>query len=109
MNIPSHATIARALPGIDTKAVKRAMRDERGPGNKNMYKLDALSTVLCGFGVESIHDHKGRAVCWYVNMGDTYAPTVMLAHNRKTGRWTWRVGSWGDWVEAQEKQGRRFP
>ena len=65
----------------------------------------ALNEILGGSGVEAI---RGRYVdsyhldiqAVYINLGDTYAATLLLDH--ETDRWI--VTSWGDWVEKNEKE-----
>lgn len=60
----------------------------------------ALNGVLDGYDVEAI---RGRYVdryhqdiqAVYLNMGDTYAVTILLDH--EAGRYL--ITSWGDWVE----------
>lgn len=60
----------------------------------------ALDAVLEGCGVEAIRGREvdayhGDVQAVYVNMGDTYATTILFDH--ETGRL--RITSWGDWVE----------
>ena len=71
--------------------------------------LHAMNEVLEGFGTEAIESpdyqvdryHYG-IVAVYVNRGDTYEPTVL--YETETGRF--RLTSWGDWVERNERRYR---
>lgn len=62
----------------------------------------ALNEVLGGFGVEAILDEGVYivAVLEYINFGDPYATTLLCERGK------WSVGSWGDWVEVHEGEGR---
>ena len=62
--------------------------------------LCALSEVLGGFGTEGIRAEDGGTVASYVNMGDSYATTVLL----DSASWFFQIGSWGDFVEAWERE-----
>ena len=63
-------------------------------------RLEALNRIIGGSGVEPI---RGRYVdryhqdiqAAYVNMGDTYATTILYDNERGT----WSVTSWDNWVE----------
>ncbi len=68
--------------------------------------LDIINGLLHGYGVEAIRGthHVGPYYLdinlLYVNLGDTYVPTVLfdtLNHN-------FLIGSWGDFVEAHPKR-----
>jgi len=62
-------------------------------------RFAAIDELLGGFGVEVVGDvnnYPPRIDLEYVNMGDTYTGTVLY-----DGRW--EVGSWGDWVERNER------
>ena len=67
--------------------------------------IQSINNLLKGYGTEVLTDGEWRRY-WldtafvYVNMGDTYAPTVIydIDHNR------WLVTSWGDIVEAQARR-----
>lgn len=67
--------------------------------------MHVLDGMLHGYGVEAINEvHESYfefTGIEYVNMGDTYALTVMYDH--RSG--SWRVQSWGD---AVENAPRRF-
>ena len=58
--------------------------------------LEMLNREIRGYGVETIELRTG-AVVSYVNLGDTYATTLLLI--RQGARWRFKVGSWGDLVE----------
>jgi hypothetical protein len=67
--------------------------------------LDTCNALLKCYGVESIRDngHDGYYMdigLLYVNMGDTYAPTVVY----DTRRDAFYITSWGDIVEDQPKR-----
>jgi hypothetical protein len=89
----------------DAKAMQilKLMRGTKGSvveGN-----LEQINDLVKGYGVESIKvDDGGVGGYWmdaigaYVNMGDTYAPTVVFdARNDQ-----WLITSWGDIVEDYE-------
>lgn len=64
-------------------------------------RMVALNRIMDGCGVEVIRGrwvdrYHGDIQAAYVNFGDTYDLTILLDHERQT----WRVTSWGDWVEA---------
>lgn len=56
--------------------------------------LEAINEITDGHGVEYIKKN-GKIAIEYVNMGDTYTPTIVF--NRET--WTFRCCCWGDIVE----------
>lgn len=70
-------------------------------------KLEAANKLLEGHGIEAIGGEWQNGY-WcdiraaYVNMGDTYACT--LIYDRDKG---WQVTSYGDWIEALERTGER--
>ena len=70
--------------------------------------MELLNAMLDGHGVESILDHKHSSV-WptvafdYVNMGDTYAPTLVYRHDLGGPR-AFRVSTWGDELELYERK-----
>ena len=67
--------------------------------------MAAVNEEIGGFGVEAI---RGRFVdsffqdiqAEYVNLGDTYDMTIL--RDNETGNY--RLTSWGDWVEANDKR-----
>jgi hypothetical protein len=76
-------------------------RDGHMPSRDMMREADGL---LQGHGVEHLRSANGRAEAYYVNMGDTYNPTIVLDTMRDR---VWAT-SWGDWLEAEERAGNRF-
>ena len=66
-------------------------------------KMHAINQVLEGYGVESVRTSKWEngfwcdILCTYVNMGDSYIPTVI--HHRKHG---FMVSSIGDIIEKNK-------
>lgn len=73
----------------------------------NEIVLSALDELLATFGVESIEtsevisNYHGYARASYLNTGDSYATTILLDHKKLT----WRLVSWGDFVEEIEGEG----
>lgn len=70
--------------------------------------LDRVNTILKGFGVEAIEAERvfdpyyQHIALLYVNLGETYQPTIYF----NTVSSTFNVGSWGDWVEANDRRYR---
>ena len=68
-------------------------------------KMYAINHILEGYGCEAVFGDDPR---WpdmeYVNMGDTYAATVLHDYTRGT----YRVMGWGDWIEESEAAGRVY-
>lgn len=67
--------------------------------------MEALNEAMGGFGVEAVNGEWENGywcdvVATYVNMGDSYAPTVIRCRDG-----VWRLTSVGDFVE---RFGRRF-
>ena len=62
--------------------------------------LDLADKVLDGFGREYLRASRVGNGIDYVNMGETYAPTLMFDYEK--GRFI--VGSWGDLVERQPRR-----
>ena len=102
-NLPSVKTLCARL-GCDS-TIAGAVRHALGMNNRTDAEInDTLKTVsvlLRGYGVEYVpskQDSHGRGVgLEYVNMGETYAPTVLYdcLHKRCL------CASWGDMVESQ--------
>ena len=73
---------------------------------KSEIKLAALNELLLGCGVEPVtHEfihvdsYYGNVVGSYVNLGGTYANTILLDHiNNK-----WKITSWGDFFESLDQ------
>ena len=76
---------------------------------KSRDMLEEADRILGGHGVEYIRseedDQYDAHGAYYVNQGETYVPTILLDLDRSR---VWAT-SWGDWVETQERQGKRFP
>ena len=72
------------------------------PNNEGL-KMHAINQVLRGYGIESVRTSKCKngywcdILCTYVNMGDSYLPTVI--HHRKHG---FMVASIGDVIEKNK-------
>lgn len=83
-------------PEYALESVRAALRAfERREINRDRV-LHECNQALDGHGVESVPDHdSGRAIADYVNMGDTYACTILFSY--RTARFY--VCSWGDWYE----------
>lgn len=64
-------------------------------------RLHVLNDVGNFHGLESIEDNKGERV-YYLNAGDMYAKTIIYWRCR------YRVQTLGDFIETQERQGKRF-
>ncbi len=68
--------------------------------------LDLANKLTQAHGVEAIRgdyhvdNYYFDVVALYVNMGDTYAPTLL--YNTDTD--TWILTSWGDWVERNSRK-----
>lgn len=64
--------------------------------------LSALNELLECYGVEAFNTRNDpfRAIAEYLNTGDTYQTTILFRHD--TG--TFRLSSWGDFVERNEKR-----
>jgi len=66
-------------------------------------KMEAINQVLEGYGIESVRTSKWKnghwcdILCTYVNLGDSYIPTVI--HHRKHG---FMVDSIGDVIEKNK-------
>lgn len=92
-----------------SEQLRKVLVEWRDRGIKSREMLETADHILEGFGVEYIRseedDQHGAHGAYYVNMGDTYNPTILLDLDRAR---VWAT-SWGDWVEAEERQGKRFP
>jgi len=111
MGLPSKKTIADWFgdyfkhEGVDPKVgaamVRKAMEEAKNPDDA----LNAVDALIKGHGIEVIrgeyyNNYYGDALALYINMGDTYAPTLL--YMVRTGSWV--VTSWGDWVERNERR-----
>jgi hypothetical protein len=69
------------------------------PPSINDLKLHILDNMLNGYGVEGFPIADGyteKSFCSYVNMGDTYATTVLCVGD------DFEIGCWGDIAEAYD-------
>jgi hypothetical protein len=115
MNYPSIKTImerlADPLSKQDSFSPKRAavlirayMLSADNPKRVDA-ALDEISGIIGGYGVQPITDNEWDgyycdAGALYVNMGDTYVPTVVY----DTRKDRWMICSWGDLVEGDPKR-----
>ena len=69
-------------------------------------QLFLLNLILEGHGIEEVQTSGtfGTPEMEYVNMGESYAATIIFDH----GRNTWFVEGWADWVEKAERRGLKF-
>ena len=83
--------------------VKNWLRQCHNEPSADELKMCAINQALQGYGIESVRTSKwkngywGDILCTYVNMGDSYIPTVI--HHRKHG---FMVSSIGDVVEKNK-------
>lgn len=107
--IPSLKTIAQAFPHPCKGDLRIARRV--GIAMQTLKPDDAMDEVnkaLEGHGVERIpfddesDSWQRGTLSTYVNMGDTYDPTIIWDAHK--GRFL--VTSWGDFVEWSERKGR---
>lgn len=66
--------------------------------------LEMANKIMHGHGIESVVGHRNSArdcddVALYVNMGDTYASTII--YDCLTDKFY--VGTWGDWYQWREE------
>ena len=104
MRIPSLKMLqSRGFSTVDAKSVRTILAKYRAAKNENWNRpsirrrdaLEEISTIIGGFGVESIpegHNQKSPAI-QYVNMGDAYATTILYVNGN------FSVGDWGTIVE----------
>jgi hypothetical protein len=88
-NIPSKKRMVEAF-GVERGSALR-LYFEKGRRNGMSYRLGAANVILEGYGVEYI-EHRGKGI-HYVNMGDSYATTIMRVDGKL------RIGDWGSIVE----------
>jgi hypothetical protein len=116
--LPSIRTLESAFPGHG-RALRRLLEDDRAVRQHPAaiarraeclhsptlldLRLHALNAEAETCGVEYIaHKNDGYRIgeqygLEYLNTGDTYATTIIYDHSRGS----WRVGCWGDVVEAR--------
>lgn len=100
MSAPSIATLRKFFPAEQAKRLRSLMTGS----SDNEQIMEAVNEELDGDGIEVI---RGRYVdgyhqdiqAAYVNMGDTYDLTILLDHETDT----FRLTSWGDWVETHDR------
>lgn len=127
--IPSEKTLAQQLSGVLEKARARpgAVQGEdnvrysirelrkllvrwRDGGIRSHDMLETADDILDGHGVEYIanaddeHYIRGGHGAYYVNMGDTYTPTILLDLDRGA---VFAI-DYGTWVEREERAGKKF-
>jgi len=93
----------------DVKSLKALDQDFRATTNalsmRTVHKaMELADTTMHGHGVEGITGFKNSSremttVAYYVNMGDTYAATII--YDCLVDKFY--VGTYGDWVEWREK------
>ena len=68
-------------------------------------KMHAIDILIGGSGCEAIFEAGEK---WpdmeYVNMGETYAPTIVLDYTEHK----FSVTSWGAWIERAQSRGRTY-
>jgi hypothetical protein len=89
----------------DFEAVRDAQRQQYHGWRGSDAIMHAADVLLEGHGIEYIRDASGSAVAGYVNTGATYATTLLYDIERDA----FEVTSYGDWVEAYEKENGRLP
>lgn len=89
---------------IKARAIRRIMQTERSHDG-----LQMINKIIGGHGVEFVAQNPHEFLPGrmgehfeYVNMGDTYAPTVILYRGK------WRLGDYGSLIESLERRGKRF-
>jgi hypothetical protein len=118
MRCPSLKTL-RAMPGLDkladpdgsARAVRVAMLKCAGGVLSPMGAMIEIDKALDGFGVVEVSRDRnsGRAALYtprffYSNQGDTYTTTIVFYVPTRS----FRVTSWGDVVEADERRGIKY-
>lgn len=99
--IPSKKKLEAAFPGKG-RLLRKLLDDPK----LDQEQLEhAVNVALDGHGAEAIFgDCVYRPDLVYINLGDTYATTLLYDYTRTR----WSIGSWGDWIEAQERRGIRY-
>lgn len=96
------------LSGEKLRELRQRLEAWRDGLMKSREMLDEANRLLGGHGVEYIRteedDQHAAHGAYYVNMGDTYTATLLLDLDR--GR-MWAT-TWGDWVESEQRQGKRI-
>jgi hypothetical protein len=115
MPTPSLKTIESMLGDVlmqeygESRGPAGAIKDvmERTGHDRSVERsMDRINNLLHGYGVEAIRGDVSYEPFWmdavalYVNMGDTYIPTVLY----DVPKYAFRVMSWGDWVEINQRR-----
>jgi len=79
------------------KAAPKGREDSPGSALSVLAEIDAL---LQGHGVEYVETTNARWGAYYVNMGDTYSPTVMIQTRPRRSILVGR--DWGSYVERYD-------
>lgn len=109
-HIPSKAMLHRMLgSSMGERAymlnnLRHLLEDWKKGDISSRDMMTEANGILDGHGVEFIRSEDNEANAYYVNMGDTYEPTVLLDLGRDK---VWAT-SWGDWLEAEERAGHTF-
>jgi hypothetical protein len=90
------------IPGINQ--IRHLLVDWRNGDIKSREMMAEADGLLQGHGVEHLRSRNGKAEAYYVNMGDPYSTTIIL----DTGKDRVWITGWGDWVEAEERNGNKF-
>ena len=97
MEVPSRAD--------DCQTVKEWIAMCLRPPSAISKLMCALDEVLDGFVVECLFgDSIEFPDMEYVNLGDAYNTTIIYDHITLT----FKIQSWGDWVEVAERAGRHY-
>ena len=98
----SKVTVKNAVTRLKvTPAIARELVDivngPKGIENSDYLKMERLNKELRGYGVEAIRI--GDDLLSYVNLGDTYTPTICLFQGK------FEVVDWGTIVEEAQARG----
>lgn len=99
-------TIKKYLDDTQAKAIRAAMLLGEDGNRKAEDAMEAINGILDGFGIESIRDPERWNRYWtdtaaiYVNMGDTYVPTVFYEPHENR----FVIGDMEWWVLGYEKK-----
>lgn len=110
-NIPSLKTLRDGfgryhdVTPAKLRELRKALEQWRDrTGVRSFEVLNLADELLDGHGVEQLQSENERAEATYVNMGDTYAATLLYDHAKVS----FRVIDWGTYVETEERRGNRF-
>ena len=72
-------------------------------------RMQQINTLLHGYGTEAINGswqngYWCNIVAVYVNMGDTYAPTILQVRSDYGNGSNFTVCSYGDWIEKNQRK-----